>query len=174
MNICEPTPITTAVETSHVVGTEHTDGLRLVYLPKYCEPDAPEHSEDDASVYERFTRLAGADGRPASAEETSSTGPCSARRWSSRCTRCGRRRRDRAGVARRARASRSPRTRQIYPRLLNGDSVMGFAERVAGEAAEHLNLERAARPRPGGRLIRRRGTSSRRSVARKPSRTGPI
>ena len=37
VNICEPTPITTVVETSHVVGTEHTDGLRLVYLPKYCE-----------------------------------------------------------------------------------------------------------------------------------------
>ena len=39
LNICEPTPITTVVETSHVVGTDHTDGLRLVYLPRYCDPE---------------------------------------------------------------------------------------------------------------------------------------
>ena len=41
VNICDPTPITTVVETSHVVGTAHTDGLRLAYLPKYCDPDSP-------------------------------------------------------------------------------------------------------------------------------------
>ncbi len=29
---------------------------------------------------------------------------------------------------------------QIYPYLLNGDSVMGFAEGVAGEVAERLGL----------------------------------
>jgi hypothetical protein len=29
---------------------------------------------------------------------------------------------------------------QIYPYLLNGDSVMGFAESVAGEVAERLGL----------------------------------
>ena len=38
-----------------MLGTEHTDGLQLVYLPKYCDPDAPEQSEDDESVYRRFT-----------------------------------------------------------------------------------------------------------------------
>ena len=27
INICDPTPITTVVETSHVVGTDHTDGF---------------------------------------------------------------------------------------------------------------------------------------------------
>ena len=54
-NICEPTPITSAVETTQVVGTEHTDGHHLVYLPRYCAPDAPEQTEDDASLYERFT-----------------------------------------------------------------------------------------------------------------------
>jgi len=37
VNICDPTPMTTVVETSHVVGTEHTDGLHLAYLPKYCD-----------------------------------------------------------------------------------------------------------------------------------------
>jgi hypothetical protein len=30
---------------------------------------------------------------------------------------------------------------QIYPRLLNGDSVVGFAERVAAGAAARLRLE---------------------------------
>jgi hypothetical protein len=30
---------------------------------------------------------------------------------------------------------------QIYPYLLNGDSVMGFAEEVAGEVAAKLGLD---------------------------------
>ena len=47
--------MTSAVETTQVLGTDHTDGLHLVYLPKYCDPDAPEQSEDDESVYRRFT-----------------------------------------------------------------------------------------------------------------------
>ena len=55
VNIIEPTPLTSAVETTQVLGTDHTDGLHLVYLPKYCAPDAPEQSEDDESVYRRFT-----------------------------------------------------------------------------------------------------------------------
>ena len=54
VNICEPTPITSAVETTQVTGTEHTGGHHLVYLPRYCAPDAPEQREDDRSVYERF------------------------------------------------------------------------------------------------------------------------
>ncbi len=57
VNICDPTPITTVVETSHVVGTAHTDGLRLAYLPKYCEASAPEFTEDDESIYRRFTAM---------------------------------------------------------------------------------------------------------------------
>ena len=55
VNICEPTPITTVVETSHVVGTDHTDGLRLVYVPRYCDPDAPDQTEPDQSIYDRYT-----------------------------------------------------------------------------------------------------------------------
>ena len=55
VNITEPTPVTSAIETTQVLGTDHTDGLHLVYLPKYCDPDAPEQSEDDESVYRRFT-----------------------------------------------------------------------------------------------------------------------
>ncbi len=40
VNIVEKTPITSAIETTQVLGTDHTDGLHLVYLPKYCAPDA--------------------------------------------------------------------------------------------------------------------------------------
>jgi len=29
---------------------------------------------------------------------------------------------------------------QVYPRLLNGESIVGMAERVAGEVHERLNL----------------------------------
>ncbi len=38
VNICDETPMTTVVETSHVVGTAHTDGLRLAYLPEQLRP----------------------------------------------------------------------------------------------------------------------------------------
>ena len=37
--------------------TEHTDGLRLIYLPRYCDPGAPEQTEGDASVLERFCAM---------------------------------------------------------------------------------------------------------------------
>jgi protoporphyrinogen oxidase len=142
VNICEETPITTVVETSHVVGTEHTDGLRLIYLPKYCEASAPEFSEDDRSVYDRFTaKLAelAPDFRhedvvdwtvqraplvepvhPAGAE------PRVAPVW--------------PGVPGLALASAS----QVYPRLLNGDSVVRMAEQTAVEAAERLGLTGAS------------------------------
>lgn len=136
VNICDPTPITTVVETSHVVGTEHTDGLRLAYLPKYCDPSAPEFSEDDESIYRRFTamlaRLAPDFGdedvvdwtvqRAPLVEPVHALGhePRSAPVW--------------PGVEGLALASAS----QIYPRLLNGESVVGLAERVAGEALERL------------------------------------
>jgi hypothetical protein len=38
---------------------------------------------------------------------------------------------------------------QIYPYLLNGDSVMGFAEEVAGQVGERLGL--AGTPADGAR-----------------------
>ncbi len=136
VNICEPTPITTVVETSHVLGTEHTDGLRLAYLPKYCEVTAPELREDDASIYARFTAMlarmspafrhedvvAWTVNRAPVVEPVHALGhePRTAPVWP-----------DVAGLAL---ASAS----QIYPRLLNGDSVVRFAERVAREAIATL------------------------------------
>jgi protoporphyrinogen oxidase len=132
VNICDPTPITTVVETSHVVGTEHTDGLRLAYLPKYCDPDSPQFSEDDESVYRHYTEMLAKLApdfshedvvdwtvqRAPLVEPVHALGhePRSAPIW--------------PRIQGLALASAS----QIYPRLLNGESVVELAERVAGEA----------------------------------------
>jgi protoporphyrinogen oxidase len=134
VNICDPTPITTVVETSHVVGTAHTDGLRLAYLPKYCDPGSPEFAEDDETVYRRYTGMLAklvpdfshedvvdwTVQRAPLVEPVHALGhePRTAPIW--------------PGVDGLALASAS----QIYPRLLNGESVVGLAERVAGEALE--------------------------------------
>lgn len=145
VNICDPTPITTVVETSHVVGTEHTDGLRLLYLPKYCEASAPEFSEDDESIYRRFTgmleRLAPEFRHEDVVEWTVQRAPLVepvhaidhaprvAPIW--------------PAVPGLALASAS----QVYPRLLNGESIVQLAERVAGEVDERLRLTEPAHPR---------------------------
>jgi protoporphyrinogen oxidase len=144
INICDPTPITTVVETSHVVGTEHTDGLRLAYLPKYCDPDSPEFAEDDETVYRRYTEMLAKLVPDFSHEDVVDWTvqraplvepvhaldhePRSAPIW--------------PGVEGLALASAS----QIYPRLLNGESVVGLAERVAAEALEHTRGRMEAAP----------------------------
>ncbi|TMK59094.1 MAG: hypothetical protein E6G51_00270 [Actinobacteria bacterium] len=140
INITERTPLTSAVETTQVLGTDHTDGLQLVYLPKYCDPAAPEQSEDDEAVYRRFTDYLGRLSPGFSREEVvdwtvqraklvepvHQVQPAGTTRiapiW--------------PGVGGLALASNA----QIYPQLLNGDSVMGFAESVAVEVAERLGL----------------------------------
>lgn len=146
VNIVDETPITSAVETSHVLGTDHTDGLRLVYLPKYCAPDAPEQFEDDESVYRRFTDFLARMSPGFSREEVVD--------WTVQRAKLvepvhhrlvgGTRRLAPIwpGVDGLALASNA----QIYPELLNGDSVMGFAARVAAEAAQRLALEPAPGP----------------------------
>jgi protoporphyrinogen oxidase len=154
VNVVEPTPVTTAVEASEVVGTDHTDGLRLVYLPKYCAPDAPEQEEDDALVYRRFTDFVARMSPGFSRDEVVD--------WTVQRARlvepvhglaAGGKRRIAPvwpGVEGLALASNA----QIYPELLNGDSVMGFAEGVAAEAVARLGLGRSrgegAAPAPRG------------------------
>jgi hypothetical protein len=109
-------------------------------MPKYCDPDAPEQSEDEESIYRRFTdylaRLAPGFSRDEVIEWTvqraklvepvhvprPGDGVRVAPIW--------------PGVEGLALASNA----QIYPNLLNGDSVMGFAEGVAGEVAARLGL----------------------------------
>jgi protoporphyrinogen oxidase len=147
VNICDPTPITTVVETSHVVGTEHTDGLRLLYLPKYCEATSPLFSEDDASIYARFTsmleRLAPGEFRHEdvvdwTVQRAPLVEPVHARGHTPRIAPVW------PEVPGLALASAS----QVYPRLLNGESIVGMAERVAGEVSARLGAggEVSARP----------------------------
>jgi protoporphyrinogen oxidase len=138
LNIVEPTPITTVVETSHVLGTEHTDGLRLVYLPRYCAPDAPEQTEDDDSIYERFTaqleRMS-----PAFSHADVVDWTVQRARLVEPVHQLGAGRRLAPiwpGVPGLALASNA----QIYPWLLNGDSVIRFAEQVAADAVERLEI----------------------------------
>jgi protoporphyrinogen oxidase len=138
VNIVDPTPITTVVETSHVVGTDHTDGLRLVYVPKYCDPSAAEFREDDRTIYDRFTAMVAKLSpdfrhedvvdwtvqRAPLVEPVHALGaePRTAPVW--------------PGVEGLALASAS----QVYPRLLNGDSIVRMAEATAAEAVERLQL----------------------------------
>lgn len=148
LNICEPTPITTVVETSHVVGTEHTDGLRLVYLPRYCDPGSPDQSEDEESLYERYvTKLEDlsptfkrADVVDWTVQRAKLVEPVHAVGASARGAPVW------PGVDGLALASNA----QIYPRLLNGDSVVDWAEEVAGEAVGRL---RASEPAAGGQAV---------------------
>jgi protoporphyrinogen oxidase len=144
VNICDPTPMTTVVETTHVVGTGHTDGLHLAYLPKYCGSDAPEFTEDDESLYRRFTEMLArlvpdfshedvvdwTVQRAPLVEPVHALGhePRVAPVWP-----------DVPGLAL---ASAS----QIYPRLLNGESVMGMAELLAEQALARVPAAGATPP----------------------------
>jgi protoporphyrinogen oxidase len=136
VNICDDTPITTAVETSHVVGTEHTGGNTLIYLPRYCAPDAPEQTEDDRSVYERFTgqlrKMV-----PDFTEDDVVDWTVQRAKLVEPVHQMGTKGHiapifpDVKGLALASNA-------QIYPWLLSGDSVIRFAEGVAGDAARRL------------------------------------
>ncbi|MGZ4311141.1 MAG: FAD-dependent oxidoreductase [Solirubrobacteraceae bacterium] len=147
VNICDPTPITTVVETSHVVGTEHTDGLRLLYLPKYCDPSASEFSEDDESIYRRFTEMLSKlsptfrheDVVDWTVQRARLVEPVHARGHQPRTAPVW------PEVSGLALASAS----QVYPRLLNGESIVRLAEEVAGEVTARLRTaEPLASPAP--------------------------
>jgi len=139
LDICAPTPIASIIETSHVVGTDHTDGLRLVYLPRYGDADGPELTEDDDSIFDRavamvetivpsFSRdeiVAWTVQRARDVEPVHALGhfPRLAPVWPE----------DVPGLALASDA-------QIYPRPLSDESTLTFAEQVAGEASAHLGL----------------------------------
>jgi protoporphyrinogen oxidase len=146
VNITEPTPVTSAIETSQVLGTKHTDGLHLVYIPKYCDPAAPEQSEDDESVYRRFTDYLGRLSPGFSREEVVDWTVQRAKLVEPVHTLRAKGEARIApvwpGVEGLALASNA----QIYPHLLNGDSVMGFAEGVAAEVAGRLGLDGKSLP----------------------------
>ena len=141
VNICDPTPITTIVETSHVVGTEHTGGNRLVYVPRYCDAGSETFGLTDEQVYDRFTEMVAKLAptfrhedvidwtvqRAPTVEPFHALGhePRTAPRWPELGG---------APVEGLALASAA----QIYPRLLNGESVVELAEAVAVDVAGRL------------------------------------
>lgn len=143
VNICDPTPMTTVVETSHVVGTEHTDGLRLIYLPKYCEASAAEHHEPDRAIYDRFTAMLAKmapnfrheDVVDWTVQRAPLVEPVHA-----------------LGTGERVAPLFPPDTEglalasasQVYPWLLNGDSVIGMAHTAAAAAVDRLGLSAGA------------------------------
>jgi protoporphyrinogen oxidase len=138
VNICDETPMTTVVETSHVVGTEHTDGLRLAYLPKYCDASSETFQADDATIYERFTAMlrrmvpdfTDEDVVDWTVQRAPLVEPVHARGHAPRTAPVW------PGVEGLGLASAS----QVYPRLLNGDSIVRLAEQVAAETSERLAL----------------------------------
>ena len=140
VNICDPTPVTSVIEAAEAVGTEHTDGLRLVYVPRYCDPDSQTQKDPDDVIYDRFIsmveRMAPSFSRDQVVEWTVQRAklvepvhpvglkPRLAPIW--------------PRVEGLALASNA----QIYPRVLSGDSVIAFAEDVAGQARDRLGLPR--------------------------------
>lgn len=167
VNICDPTPITSVVETSHVLGTDHTDGLRLLYLPRYCAPGAPEQSEDDRSIYERFTaQLARmsphfshddvVDWTVQRAKLVEPVHPLGA---------AGRLAPVWPDVPGLALASNA----QIYPWLLNGESVVRFAEDVARQAVSRLEDTWQTHPSTTPRTASSATSSSAKALSSTPS-----
>ncbi|HEX4731708.1 MAG TPA: FAD-dependent oxidoreductase [Solirubrobacterales bacterium] len=150
VNIVEETPLTSAIETTQVVGTEHTDGHHLVYMPKYCAPDAPEQSEDDESIYRRFTdylaRLSPGFSRDEVVDWTVQRAKLVEPVHQLRADRGSLRM---APIWPEVEGLALASNAQIYPYLLNGDSVMGFAEGVAAEVASRLELRAPAPREPG-------------------------
>jgi protoporphyrinogen oxidase len=136
VNLLDPAPFTTIVETSHVLGTDHTDGLRLAYVPRYTDTDSPIFDESDDEIYARF--LAGVrelvpDLRDEeivawTVQRARVVEPVHAMGHSPRTAPLD------PGVEGLALASAA----QIYPRLLNGDSVVRHAEEVAVELGARL------------------------------------
>jgi protoporphyrinogen oxidase len=146
VNICDETPMTTVVETSHVVGTEHTDGLTLAYLPKYCEASSETYRADDRTIYERFTAMlrklvpdfSEEDVVDWTVQRAPLVEPVHARGHAPRTAPIW------PGIDGLGLASAS----QVYPRLLNGDSIVGLAEQVAEETVARLGLAGIPAPAP--------------------------
>jgi protoporphyrinogen oxidase len=145
VNLCVPTSITTVVEAAHVVGTAHTGGHRLVYLPKYCDSDSPLFDDADDVVLARHVAMLRRLAPDLRDEDVVASAVHRARVVEPvhAVARGGRRLPEvfPGGVDGLALASAG----QVYPRLLNGDSVTELAEQVAAAAARRLGLD-PARP----------------------------
>ena len=142
VNICDETPITTIVETSHAVGTDHTGGNRLVYLPRYCSTDSESYNLSDQEAYDRFTAKL-AQLAPGFRHEdviawTVQRGPTVEPVYP-------------MGVPPRippadpgVEGLRLVSGAQVYPRLLNGEAIIAYAEDVARDIAAEAAVQAPA------------------------------
>ena len=161
VNICEPTPITTVVETSHVVGTEHTDGLQARLPARSTARRArPSSRRTTQSIYERFTAML--------------------RTTGARLPPRGRRRLDRpARAARRAgaRAAAPPARRAGVARRRGPGARLGEPDLSAAAQRRLGRADGRGRGRGGGAAVRALDRRPREPCSRKPpegdARQGP-
>lgn len=134
-------PLTTVVETTHVVDPERVGGT-LLYVPKYVRPDSPDLERTSAEIRRDYfehvrTIFPGLDRSDVLAEQVA-----------------------RARIAEPVHVlGASPRTADlfpapglavassahVYPELVNGQAVVGVAERLAAELLERIVPTPAAR-----------------------------
>jgi protoporphyrinogen oxidase len=136
VNITDETPITTVVETTHALGTDHTGGNKLVYVPRYCSTDSESYTLSDQEVYDRFTaklaqlspKFKHEDVIAWTVQRGATVEPFHPMGAHPRVPAFDR------GVDGLMLASAA----QVYPRLLNGESVIDLAEDVAKIVADRV------------------------------------
>jgi protoporphyrinogen oxidase len=143
INICDPTPVTTVVETSHVVGTEHTGGHRLLYVPRYVDQDSRDLHDDEEAVCERYVSFLER-ALPGFSRDDVVASTVQRARYVEPVHELGAGRRIPPvfGVVPRLALASSA---QVYPWLLNGESVMRMADGVVAGVADRLGLDGPAR-----------------------------
>jgi hypothetical protein len=133
-------PLTTIVETTHVVDPEHVDGS-LLYVTKYVDPGHPDHSREPeelkrdylAKARTIFPHLRGEDIADAVVQRARITEPVHLLGGAKRLP-------DMFAVPNLALAS----TAHVYPEIVSGQAVIGVAERVVPGILERLPAETRA------------------------------
>jgi protoporphyrinogen oxidase len=133
-------PLTTIVETTHVVDPAHVDGS-LLYVTKYVDPGHPDHSREAeelkrdylAKARTIFPHLRGEDIVDAVVQRARVTEPVHLLGGAKRLP-------DMFPIPNLALAS----TAHVYPEIVSGQAVIGVAERVVPGILERLPVETRA------------------------------
>jgi protoporphyrinogen oxidase len=133
-------PLTTIVETTHVVDPAHVDGS-LLYVTKYVDPGHPDHSRETeelkrdylAKARTIFPHLRGEDIVDAVVQRARITEPVHLLGGAKRLP-------DMFSIPNLALAS----TAHVYPEIVSGQAVIGVAERVVPGILERLPAETRA------------------------------
>lgn len=134
-------PLTTVVETTHVVDPERVGGT-LVYVPKYVNPDSPELDRTSADItatyVEHLRRIF-----PAVTEDDVLASQVARARYAEPVHVLGAAGGDQDLLPAPGLALAS--TANIYPELVNGQAVLRVADRVATALADRLNAPQGER-----------------------------